>query len=99
MTYENSLEVLGIGPEAGDEEIRAAYLRKVKEHPPDRSPREFESVRDAYEALRDRRQRARNLLLATDPKQPVAALLGEGRPERRFTGPEPWLAAMREPLS
>jgi len=48
--------VLGVAPDATDEQIRAAYLRKVKEFPPDRNPVEFEQVRDAYELLRDRRQ-------------------------------------------
>ena len=96
MTDDDPREVLGISPEAGDEEIRAAYLRKVKEHPPDRAPREFEKVRDAYDALRDPRRRARQLLLA-DPKQPLASLL-EGRvSDRRFAGPGPWLAILREP--
>ncbi len=95
MTSEDPREVLEIPAEAGDEEIRAAYLRKVKQYPPDRSPREFERVRDAYEMLRDPRQRARRLLLA-DPKQPLASLLDGLKPERRFTGPVPWLAVSRE---
>jgi hypothetical protein len=34
MTQEDPRQALGIGPEAGDEEIRAAYLRKVKESHP-----------------------------------------------------------------
>ena len=97
MTHNDPRQVLGIPPEAGDEEIRAAYLRKVKEYPPDRAPREFEKVRDAYEVLRDPRARTRHLLLSVDPKQPLVSLL-EGRvSERRFTGPSPWLAVLREP--
>ncbi|HEX9731916.1 MAG TPA: J domain-containing protein [Thermoanaerobaculia bacterium] len=87
--------ILGVTPEAGDEEIRAAYLRNVEEFPPDRSPREFERVRDAYEALRDPRRR-RTRILDADPEAPFASLL-EGMPmERRHVGPEPWLAAIRE---
>ena len=39
MTNEDPRQVLEVEAEAGDEEIRAAYLRKVKEYPPDRSPR------------------------------------------------------------
>ncbi|HEV3201581.1 MAG TPA: J domain-containing protein [Bryobacteraceae bacterium] len=96
MTHNDPYQQLGIPLEAGDEEIRAAYLRKVKEYPPDRAPREFEKVRDAYELLRDPRRRTRHLLLSVDPKQPLVTLL-EGRiAERRFTGPEPWLAVLRE---
>jgi curved DNA-binding protein CbpA len=96
MTHESPRQVLGIPPEAGDEEIRAAYLRKVKEYPPDRVPREFEKVRDAYEALRDPRRRTRHLLLSADPKQPLVSLLEGRTSEPRFTGPEPWLAVLRE---
>src|ERR1017187_956249 len=60
-------EVLGVNQDAGEEEIRAAYVRKVKEHPPDRSPEEFERIRDAYDSLRDPRRRMRNRLLSVDP--------------------------------
>jgi len=96
MTHGDPRQVLGVSPEAGDEEIRAAYLRKVKECPPDRAPREFEKVRDAYEALRDPRRRTRHLLSA-DPKQPLVSLLDGRVSERRFTGPAAWLAVLREP--
>jgi len=98
MAQTDPYQVLGIQPEAGDAEIRAAYLRKVKEFPPERAPQEFEKVRDAYETLRDPRRRTRQLLLSVDPKQPLVSLL-EGRvAERRFLGPEPWLAALKEPV-
>lgn len=91
--------VLGVGPDANDEEIRAAYLQKVKEFPPDRAPTEFEQVRDAYERLRDPRQRTRTMLMSVDPRQPLIALLN-GRPwQPNFTGPEPWLAVLREKKS
>lgn len=99
MTDKDPFEVLSLPLEAGDEEIRAAYLRKVKEFPPDRAPREFEQIREAYETLRDPRRRTRYLLLSADPKQPLVSLLETGPPERRFTGPEAWLAALKEPKS
>jgi preprotein translocase subunit Sec63 len=96
MTQKDPRQVLGIGPEAGDQEIRAAYLRKVKEFPPDRSPNDFEQVRDAYEMLRDPRQRTRTMLLAVTPGQPLVSLLDGQASARRFTGPAPWLAVLRE---
>lgn len=96
MTIEDPRQILEIEAEAGDEEIRAAYLRKVKQFPPDRAPREFERVRDAYELLRDPRQRTRLMLLAADPKQPLTSLLDGLKPQRQFTGPEAWLAVTRE---
>jgi curved DNA-binding protein CbpA len=88
-------EILGIPENASAEEIRGAYLRKVKEYPPDRSPEEFERIRDAYETLRDPRRRTREILLAADPFAPFASLFGSLEPERRFTGPHPWLEVLK----
>ncbi len=88
-------EILGVAPDAGEEEIRAAYLRLVKEHPPDRSPEEFEKIRDAYETLRDPRRRMREMLLAADPEAPLAALLSGQAPERRLVGPQVWLEVLK----
>ena len=99
MTSEDPRQILEVAAEAGDEEIRAAYLRKVKQYPPDRSPLEFEKVRDAYEQLRDPRRRTRLMLVAADPKQPLASLLEGLKPDRQFTGPDAWLAVLREKKS
>ena len=87
-------EVLGIPLSAGEEEIRAAFLNKVKEHPPDKSPEQFERIRDAYETLRDPRRRARQMLLPEDPLPPLASLLSAA-PPRRFAGPKPWLEVLK----
>ena len=88
--------ILGVGLEAGDQEIRAAYLRKVKEFPPDRAPEQFERIRDAYELLRDPRRRTLHMLLSVDPHEPLESLLDEGPAPRQFVGPEPWLAVLKE---
>jgi curved DNA-binding protein CbpA len=89
-------QVLGIEANASEEEIRAAYLRRIKEHPPDSSPEEFERIRDAYETLRDPRRRAQSLLFAVDPEAPMTSLIADRRTERRFVGPSPWLAALKK---
>lgn len=88
--------ILGVSAEAGDQEIRQAYLQKVKEFPPDRSPEQFERVRDAYETLRDPRRRTQRMLLAVDPDAPLASLLGGENDDRRFVGLDPWLAVLKE---
>jgi curved DNA-binding protein CbpA len=94
--HDDPREILGVATNATDEEIRAAYLRKVKEHPPERSPAAFERIRDAYEVLRDPRRRALHLLLSADPRAPLVSLLADRAPERRFVGPAPWLAVLKE---
>lgn len=87
--------ILGIEDNAGDEEIRAAYLRLVKEHPPESSPEQFERIRDAYEKLRDPRRRMRDMLFGGDAFAPLTELM-EGSPARRsFLGPGPWLEVLK----
>jgi len=86
-------EILEIPDTAGAEEIRAAYLRKVKQYPPERSPEEFEKIRDAYDALRDPRLRTRKMLLA-DAVMPLSSLI-DGPSPRRFVGPGPWLEVLK----
>ena len=87
--------VLGVPPSATDEEIRAAYLAKVRECPPDRSPEQFERIRDAYELLRDPRGRVRHRLFAGDAGAPLASLFTRDLPRRRFVGPGPWLEVLK----
>jgi DnaJ-class molecular chaperone len=89
--------VLGVPLEATMDVVRAAYLEKVRQHPPDRDPEVFEQVRDAYTQLRDPRQRVREMLDGPDPFAPLAELAGEAHgPRRAFVGVEPWLAALKE---
>ena len=88
-------EVLGVSRDAGQEEIRAAYVRKVKEHPPDRSPEEFERIRDAYDSLRDPRRRMRDRLLSVDPLAPFVSIIELKARPRRVVGPRPWLEVLK----
>jgi len=94
--HDDPSEILGVPPEAGEEEIRAAYLCKVKEFPPDRAPGEFERIRDAYGILRDPRRRTEHLLFAVDPDAPLISLLRRRPSERCFVGPNSWLAVVKE---
>ncbi len=88
-------EVLGLNQDAGEEEIRTAYVRKVKEHPPDRSPDEFERIRDAYDSLRDPRRRMRDRLLSADPLAPFVSVIELKAGQRRFAGPQAWLEVLK----
>jgi curved DNA-binding protein CbpA len=88
-------EILGVAAKAGDEEIRAAYLSKVKEFPPDRAPAEFEKIRDAYETMRDPRRRARAMFSAGESGASLVSLIeGRGVP-RIFAGPQPWREVLK----
>lgn len=54
MTTGEALAVLGLAVGADPSEVRGAYLRAVKAHPPERDPEGFQRVRVAYELLRRR---------------------------------------------
>lgn len=96
MITEDPSQILGVAPGASEEEIRAAYVRGIKKYPPDRAPAEFERVRDAYEILRDPRRRMRERLFSGAPLPRFEALLDGRQAKRRFVGPKPWLAVLRE---
>lgn len=59
--------VLDVARDADDAAIHAAYLELVRHHSPDRDPGQFERVRTAYEAIRDRRSRIAHALFGTEP--------------------------------
>jgi len=88
-------KVLGVNQDATEEEIRAAYVRKVREYPPDRSPEEFECIRDAYDSLRDPRRRMRDRLLFADPFAPFVSVIELQARQRRFAGSRPWLEVLK----
>ncbi|MBX6423589.1 DnaJ C-terminal domain-containing protein [Thermosulfurimonas sp. F29] len=56
-------EVLGVSPRAGWEEIRRAYLRRVKDCHPDRGgdPERYLALQEAYERLREAYQARRRV--------------------------------------
>ena len=92
----NPQTIIGVTPDATPEEIRAAYLNKIKEYPPEAFPAEFERIRDAYAMLSDARYRSRLMLQSINPEAPLETLLDHRKQTRQFVGPEAWLAAMRE---
>ena len=93
---EDPQNILGVSEDADTEEIRTAYLNKIKKYPPERCPEEFESIRDAYKILSDPGRRMRIVLQSADPEAPLVTLLDNQKKNRQFVGPEVWLAAMLE---
>jgi len=54
-----SYQILDIPKESNDDEIKAAYIRLVKKHPPEYDPDNFIKIRKAYESLKDPEKRAK----------------------------------------
>ena len=75
--------VLGIPFPSTDEEIRRAYLEKVKRFPPERNPKEFGEISEAYEALKSEDNRIRTsfmgFLHANYPEDEILTLGSIGR--------------------
>src|SRR3990172_7606451 len=83
MKYKDYYKTLGVGREAGDEEIKKAYRKLARKYHPDvsKEPNAKEKSREAaqaYETLRDKEKRA-----AYDS-------LGSHRPGRDFRPPPDW---------
>jgi hypothetical protein len=90
VTVAEALEVLALParPEPGD--LRRAYLRAVKEHPPERDPAGFQQVRGAFELLS--RVLVPHLQVAPPPVRPstdVAPDAGSTDEVRSSPGPVP----------
>ncbi|HEX2678912.1 MAG TPA: hypothetical protein VHM19_19810 [Polyangiales bacterium] len=51
MDFREALGLLGVEPGQDAATVRRAYLRKLKQHPPERDPEGFKRLRDAYEQL------------------------------------------------
>jgi curved DNA-binding protein CbpA len=63
----NPYLILRVPPEAGDAEIRRAYLDGVREFPPEREPERFQAIARAYELIRDEPARLRYYLFHREP--------------------------------
>jgi DnaJ-class molecular chaperone len=50
-------EILDVAANANDVEIKQAYLRQVKENPPDRNQEQFQLIHDAYTSIKDHKSR------------------------------------------
>ena len=80
----NPFQVLGVPETADDAQIKKAYLRQVRRHPPERAPERFQTIRSAFEAIQTRRDRLRYQLFHAEPPSP--ADLVEGLAPVRDTG-------------
>ncbi len=86
-------EILGVAPEADDEEIRRAYLQLVQKFPPDREPERFRRIREAYDTLKDARSRMKYKLFHLPELEDLKAFAYRLHPRR------PTLAQFRKMLA
>jgi len=60
-------DILDVAEDATDEAIKKAYLRKVRQYPPERAPKKFQDIRAAFEAIVSRKQRLKYQLFHHEP--------------------------------
>jgi DnaJ-class molecular chaperone len=75
--HDDPFAVLGVSPEAGDDEIRRRYLELVREHPPEREPERFAAVRAAYEKVRTLDSRVRYRLFELGKHESIEGVVEE----------------------
>ena len=55
----NPFNILGVEVKDGDEEIRKAYLKLVRQYPPDQNKEVFQKISKAYESIKDAKTRCK----------------------------------------
>lgn len=77
--------LLDVAESADDQAVTRAYLAKVKQYPPEKSPEMFQQIRTAYESIRSPRDRIKQRVFAIeglDTSVLVQALLKPGALQR-----------------
>ncbi len=81
---------LGLPPDANDGQIRERYLELVKRYTPEKEPRRFQEISEAFEQLKNVRARVRSRIIGPlecrDSDQSLARLARASRPDRRRAG-------------
>jgi len=63
----NPYLILRVSPDAGDAEIRRAYLEGIRNFPPEREPARFQAISHAYGQIRDEKSRLQYRLFDRSP--------------------------------
>ncbi len=68
-------EILNVSTDAGDTEIKQAYLQKIRDYPPEHAPKQFQRIRSAFEKIENQQKRLEYELFTTyEPS--VSELIG-----------------------
>ncbi|MDD3694395.1 MAG: DnaJ domain-containing protein [Lentisphaeria bacterium] len=92
-------DVLNLPENAGQNEIRQAYLRLLKENPPEKNGGRFQEINEAYELVKNELERARLAVFGipkTNQKSlKISELLIEKPVQTKRAGVEFWLKQLR----
>ncbi len=82
----NPYQILDVAETATDEEVRAAYLTKLRGNSPDSNQQQFQQIQQAYELIKDIDSRLRFRLFHVEsitPEMIVQAIHPEGQANKR----------------
>lgn len=96
MSLKDPREVLGVAPDASEEEVRRAWLDAVKSHPPDRDPEGFRRIQAAFDELKTPESRWERRLFGDPAIRGFTDLSLRLETKRVHVGPGPWRDALRE---
>jgi curved DNA-binding protein CbpA len=74
LPADNPYKVLGVERTATEAEIKQAYFRLIREHPPERDPEGFKHIRAAYEKLRAGGERAETDLFLIEEQDELSRI-------------------------
>lgn len=72
----NPYRLLKIEDSADNQQIREAYLQRVREFPPDHYPEEFQQVQEAYHSIKDEMSRIKYQMLVK-PRFDLKAIMAQ----------------------
>jgi len=54
---QTAYQILAVPTDASDHDIKQAYLRKVRDNPPDRDQNKFQQIHEAFSSIKDHKSR------------------------------------------
>jgi len=91
-------EALEIAESVDQKEVRRAYLQKIREFPPEKSPVKFQEVTQAYQLIKDETERIRLQIFGMPGRKSnrkLYDLLPDPPDQRSKIGIEAWLSFLR----
>jgi hypothetical protein len=96
MSPADARELLGVREDSDEAELRAAYLEKIRQYPPDREPEQFERVRDAWNCLKDPAVMAAAVVAVPPLDSLLKVFETDEKPRRQYVSMALWTAALKE---
>ena len=88
---------LGLKEDASKEQVREAYLNKIRQHPPESDSVEYQELNQAYSALKDDVERAKLRLFGQMyDKESLSSILPTSYANRTRVGVNAWLTVVKE---